>query len=191
MLEAFVDLSKAFNSVSHEVLWAVLEARGVHPKLSLIKDLYGGNLVWVAGHGVKSDWLPCPLGAGAGGYKVGHGSQLHQVEAVVFAQPSAAATATIQVGSNSVAGLIGRMHMSPTHEEAVLSKAGLEIPQGSTVCLPEGGVRFPSSCTVQRIRVPSQSCTEAQGGQLEANHNACLRQILGLYHGTAQPARPL
>ena len=41
---AFVDFSKAFDSVNHEALWEVLEARGIHPKLiSLIKNLYKGN----------------------------------------------------------------------------------------------------------------------------------------------------
>ena len=41
MHAAFVDFSKAFDSVNHEALWEVLEARGIHPKLiSLIKDLY-------------------------------------------------------------------------------------------------------------------------------------------------------
>ena len=39
MHAAFVDFSKAFDSVNHEALWEVLEARGIHPKLiSLIKD---------------------------------------------------------------------------------------------------------------------------------------------------------
>ena len=39
-----VDFSKAFDSVNHEALWEVLEARSIHPKLiSLIKDLYEGN----------------------------------------------------------------------------------------------------------------------------------------------------
>ena len=53
MHAAFVD-SKAFDSVNHEALWGVLEARGIHPKLiSLIKDLYEGNRVRVAG---QSEW---------------------------------------------------------------------------------------------------------------------------------------
>ena len=45
MHAAFVDFSKAFDSVNHEAaLWEVLEARGIHPKLiSLIKDLYEGG----------------------------------------------------------------------------------------------------------------------------------------------------
>ena len=39
MHAAFVDFIKAFDSVNHEALWEVLEARGIHPKLiSLIKD---------------------------------------------------------------------------------------------------------------------------------------------------------
>ena len=39
MYAAFVDFSKVFDSVNHEALWEVLEARGIHPKLiSLIKD---------------------------------------------------------------------------------------------------------------------------------------------------------
>ena len=54
MHAAFVDFSKAFSkafdSVNHEALWEVLETRGIHPKLiSLIKDLYEGNRVRVAG----------------------------------------------------------------------------------------------------------------------------------------------
>ena len=56
MHAAFVDFSKAFDSVNH---WEVLEARGIHPKLiSLIKDLYEGNRVQVAGQGrVQSEWF--------------------------------------------------------------------------------------------------------------------------------------
>ena len=39
MHAAFVDFSKAFDSVNREALWEVLEARGIHPKLiSLIKE---------------------------------------------------------------------------------------------------------------------------------------------------------
>ena len=46
MRAAFVDSSKAFDLVNHEVLWAVLEAQGFHPRLiRLIKDLYEGNRV--------------------------------------------------------------------------------------------------------------------------------------------------
>ena len=53
-----MDFSKAFDSVNHEALWEVLEARGIHPKLiSLIKDLYEGNRVRVAGQGVQSEWF--------------------------------------------------------------------------------------------------------------------------------------
>ena len=51
-------LFKAFDSVNHEALWEVLEARGIHPKLiSLVKDLYKGNRVRVAGQGVQSEWF--------------------------------------------------------------------------------------------------------------------------------------
>jgi len=58
MHAAFVDFSKAFDSVNHEALWEVLEARGIHPKLiSLIKDLYKDNRVRVAGQGVQSEWF--------------------------------------------------------------------------------------------------------------------------------------
>ena len=38
---AFVDFRKAYDSVNQEVMWCILKARGVHPKLlALIKDLY-------------------------------------------------------------------------------------------------------------------------------------------------------
>ena len=58
MHAAFVDFSKAIDSVNHEALWEVLEARGTHPKLiSLIKDLYEGNRVRVVGQGVQSEWF--------------------------------------------------------------------------------------------------------------------------------------
>ena len=41
MHAAFVDFSEAFDLVDHRVLWAVLWARGLDPKLvDLIQDLY-------------------------------------------------------------------------------------------------------------------------------------------------------
>ena len=44
MHAAFVDFSKAFDLVNHRVLWAVLRARGLAPKLvDLIQDLYADS----------------------------------------------------------------------------------------------------------------------------------------------------
>ena len=44
MHAAFVDFSKAFGLVNHRVLWAVLRARGLNPKLvDLIQDLYADS----------------------------------------------------------------------------------------------------------------------------------------------------
>ena len=50
MHAAFVDFGKAFDSVNHEALWEVLEARA-DKLICLIKDLYEGNRVRVAGQG--------------------------------------------------------------------------------------------------------------------------------------------
>ena len=59
-----------------------------------------------------------------------------KTEAVMFGMPAAtAAAATIQVGSNSVA-------VKPQFKyvgSIVLSRAGLQIPQGKSVLLQEGG----------------------------------------------------
>ena len=44
MQVAFVDFSKAFDLVNHRVLWAVLRARGLDPKLvDLIQDHYADS----------------------------------------------------------------------------------------------------------------------------------------------------
>ena len=44
MQVAFVDFSKAFDLVNHRVLWAVLRARGLDPKLEdMIQDLYADS----------------------------------------------------------------------------------------------------------------------------------------------------
>ena len=64
---AFVDFSKAFDRVNREVLWEVLLARGVHPKLvELVKDLYTGCQARVAAHGTTSDWFELRTGVRQG-----------------------------------------------------------------------------------------------------------------------------
>ena len=73
-----------------------------------------------------------------------------ETEAVVFGLPAATATATaIQVGSNSVAlrpqfKYVGSIVLADGGQvkEAVLSRAGLQIPQGSS---PGGWGWAPSS----------------------------------------------
>ena len=90
----------------------------------------------------------CPRGAGADNEEVGHGVNYPKTEAVVFGMPAAtAAAATIHVGSNSVAASVqvcgqhcaGRWGAGQgAPEEVVLSRAGLQIPQGKSV-LQEGG----------------------------------------------------
>ena len=55
MHAAFVDFSKAFDLVNHRVLWAVLRARGLAPKLvDLIQDLYADSNASVGAQGIKS-----------------------------------------------------------------------------------------------------------------------------------------
>ena len=57
---AFVDFSKAFDLVNNRVLWAVLRARGLDPKLvDLIQDLYADSNASVGAQGIKS--RPFPL----------------------------------------------------------------------------------------------------------------------------------
>ena len=64
---AFVDFRKAFDSVNHEVMWRILKARGVHPKLlALIKDLYSGSRARVAAHGTESGWFDIRMGVRQG-----------------------------------------------------------------------------------------------------------------------------
>lgn len=63
MHAAFVDFSKAFDLVNHRVLWAVLRARGLAPKLvDLIQDLYADSNASVGAQGIKS--RPFPLLSG-------------------------------------------------------------------------------------------------------------------------------
>jgi hypothetical protein len=64
---AFVDFSKAFDCVNRTALWALLAARGVHPKLlALIQDLYSGNSAAVAVGGVRSQPFPMSTGVRQG-----------------------------------------------------------------------------------------------------------------------------
>ena len=64
---AFVDFRKAFDSVNHEVMWRILKARGVHPKLlALIKDLYSGSRARVTAHGTESGWFDIRTGVRQG-----------------------------------------------------------------------------------------------------------------------------
>ena len=56
-----------FDSVNHEVMWRILKARGVHPKLlALIKDLYSGSRARVTVHGTESDWFDIRTGVRQG-----------------------------------------------------------------------------------------------------------------------------
>jgi hypothetical protein len=60
---AFLDLSKAFDSVHRDTLWQLLLARGVHPKLvALIKDLYDGSTFQVTTSTATSE--PRPMNTG-------------------------------------------------------------------------------------------------------------------------------
>ena len=55
----FVDFSKAFDLVNHRALWAVLQARGLDPKLvDLIQDLNADSNASVGAQGIKSDHFP-------------------------------------------------------------------------------------------------------------------------------------
>jgi hypothetical protein len=64
---AFIDLTKAFDSVNREVLWGVLRARGVDPKLlALIQDLYSGCSACASLGGHTSDWFPMRTGVRQG-----------------------------------------------------------------------------------------------------------------------------
>ena len=64
---AFVDFKQAFDSVNHAVLWEVLKARGVHPKLvNMISDLYNGSRARVTAHGCTSDWFDLMTGVRQG-----------------------------------------------------------------------------------------------------------------------------
>ena len=62
-----MDFRKAFDSVNHEVMWRILKARGIHPKLlALIKDLYNGSRARVAAHGTESGWFDIRTGVRQG-----------------------------------------------------------------------------------------------------------------------------
>ena len=64
---AFVDFRKAFDSVNRDVLWQLLLARGVAPKLvDLIKDLYSGCEARVSANGSTSDPFPMATGVRQG-----------------------------------------------------------------------------------------------------------------------------
>lgn len=60
---AFIDFEKAFDSVSHRVLWHVLEDYGIPPKIvNIIRDLYDGYQCQVLHQGK----LTQPISVGAG-----------------------------------------------------------------------------------------------------------------------------
>ena len=62
-----LDFRKAFDSVNREVMWRILKARGVHPKLlALIKDLYSGSRARVTAHGTESGWFDIRTGVRQG-----------------------------------------------------------------------------------------------------------------------------
>ena len=64
---AFVDFSKAFDSVPRDALWELLRARGVHPHLlALIKDLYSSNTASVAEGSNRSPPFPMRTGVRQG-----------------------------------------------------------------------------------------------------------------------------
>jgi hypothetical protein len=67
LFAAFVDFRKAFDSVNREVLWRVLAARGVSPKLlALMRDLYAGCEACVQVNGGVSSWFPMATGVRQG-----------------------------------------------------------------------------------------------------------------------------
>jgi len=67
MHAAFVDFRKAFDSVNRDVLWSLLLARGVAPKLvALIQDLYRDCAAKVTVGGHASNWFPMTSGVRQG-----------------------------------------------------------------------------------------------------------------------------
>ena len=98
---------------------------------------------------------------GADNEEVGHGGQLPQDRGSGVWQ--------------HCAGRWGAGQGAP--EEVVLSRAGLQIPQGKSVLLHEGGTGLQA----QVLQIPrlmygaaeSWALTEAQGAQLETFHNGC------------------
>ena len=64
---AFVDFSKAFDSVPRVALWELLRVRGVDPHLlALIMDLYSSNTAYVAVGSARSEAFPMRTGVRQG-----------------------------------------------------------------------------------------------------------------------------
>ena len=67
LLAAYVDLCKAFESVSRDALWRILGLRGVPPKLiDLMSELYSGTESAVKCGGTISDLFPVVTGVRQG-----------------------------------------------------------------------------------------------------------------------------
>jgi hypothetical protein len=64
---AFIDLSKAFDSINRDALWRLLRARGVNSTLlALIQDLYSGSEAGVTVDGSAPSWFPTDTGVRQG-----------------------------------------------------------------------------------------------------------------------------
>jgi len=67
VIAAYIDFMKAFDSVSREALWKLLELRGIPPRLvSLISALYSGTESAVKCGAVTSDFFPVLTGVRQG-----------------------------------------------------------------------------------------------------------------------------
>ena len=83
---AFVDLSKAYDSVSREGLWSVLERFGVPPKmLSAVKQLHEGMQATVEVEGQQREPFPLESGVkqGSGLSPLQHYFRLRFVESTL------------------------------------------------------------------------------------------------------------
>ena len=114
------------------------------------------------------------------GKELGHGCQLPQDRGSGRSPPAAAAAATIQVGSNSMAvkpqfKYVGSIVQADGGQDKelqrrlVISRAGLQIPQGIYILLQEGG----SGLQAQVLQIPGAA----------AAHVRC-SGVMGPYRGT-------
>jgi len=63
VFNCFVDIKKAFDSVWHEGLWAVLRSFGTGPKLiRILQDIYGQTRGAARVNGELTDWFNMTVG---------------------------------------------------------------------------------------------------------------------------------